>query len=422
MRKNEATSFMLQHIYPRMRYFLGFGRMLYQLWLSIFVSFKQRRSSSVIPENYSVYNTDTVDSQFNLIILNGEFPVDIDGSLYIAQCLGSPKAFMVGDTNIVRLDFVDGQITLTNRMIKTPASMARTGLAETKYKFDFFGLMYLSPGVGMFSYTEGMYLLPDGRIAVTSDIDRPWVIDRTDLRVTTPIGRRDEWLPMLTDSAGEVLGSLFAGYNTSHAIQSDHRTGEVFLVNFQKKQSNGNHPVYLIRWDGDGSFERWLVLGEEGEPIEIEQSIHELVFSKDYILLADTAFVTEMEMFFPWKSAPLPNEKTAVYIIDRRELKSNSKTVTAQRLEVNEPCIHLVADYENPDDNITVYMLHTPATNTAELIQEHDRDLKGRYFPKRLIGYGTLPVLDLSSIGKHVLDVKQRKVAHSQYLAQLPYT
>jgi len=33
-----------------------------------------------------------------------------------------------------------------------------------------------------------------------------------------------------------------------------------------------------------------------------------------------------------------------------------------------------------------------------------------------------LPVLDLSSIGKHVLDVKQGRVAHSQYLDQMPYT
>ena len=422
MKKNTATPFVLQHVYPRMRYFIGFGRMIYQLWIKIFFSFKKRPSFSVIPANYSIYNKDTVDSQFELNCISGDLPADIDGSLHIAQCLGSPKAFMVGETNIVRLEFGTDRVKLTNRLMKTPASLAFGKLATTKYRFDFFGLMYLSPGVGMFSYMEGMYLLPDGRIAVTSDIDRPWVIDRHTLRATTPIGRRDEWMPILNDSAGDVLGSLFAGYNTSHAVHPDHHTGEVFLVNFQKKQSDGEHPVHLLRWDGDASLERWLVLGEDGEPIEIQQSIHELVFSKDYILLADTAFVTGTEMFFPWKSAPLPNEKTAVYIIDRRELTPRSKTITAQRMEVNEACIHLVAEYENPDDTVTVYMLHTPATNTAELIREHDRDLNGQYFPNHLIGYGTLPVLDLSSVGKHVLDVKQGKVTHSQYLAQMPYT
>jgi hypothetical protein len=227
---------------------------------------------------------------------------------------------------------------------------------------------------------------------------------------------------MLSDSAGEALGKLFAGYNTSHAIQVDHRTKEVFMVNFLKKQSNGEHPVYLIRWDGEGAFERWLVLDEGGEPVEIKQSLHELVFSRDYIVLADTAFATGSEMFFPWKSAPLPDDKTVIYIVDRRELKARAGAITARRLEVDQACIHLVADYENPDDIVTVYMLHTPATNTAELIRDHDRDLNGFLFPERLVGYGTLPALDLSSVGKHVLDLKQNKVVRSQYLSQMPYT
>ncbi|HSG43918.1 MAG TPA: carotenoid oxygenase family protein [Anaerolineales bacterium] len=406
-----------------MRYVLGLGRILYRFWVDLRTRFIARPlSSTIIPDAYCVCNIDTVDSEFSLSCLSGEVPADIKGSLYIAQCLGSPGAFMVGDTNLVKLDFDAGRIKLTNRLMRTPAALARKELADTRHRFDFFGLMYLSPGLGMFSYTEGMYLLPDGRIAVTSDIDRPWVIERETLQVTTPIGRRDEWIPMMEGSTGEILGSLFAGYNNSHVVYADHQIGEVFLVNYQKMQPNGEHPVFLIRWDGKSEFERWLVLGEDGKPIEIKQSIHELVYSRDYVLLADTAFVAGTEMFTPWVSAPLPSSKTVVYIVDRRELDPDSRTVTARRMEVDEACIHLVAEYENPDDKITAYMLHTPATNTAELIRENDRDLNGNYFPEHLIGYGTLPVLDLSSVGKHVFDMKQKKVIHSQYLSQMPYT
>ena len=423
MNKKETPPFILRYIYPQMRYVLGLGRILYRYWVDLRTRFIARPlSSTVIPDAYCVRNVDTVDSEFSLSCLSGEIPGDINGSLYIAQCLGSPGAFMVGDTNIVRMDFGSGQVKLTNRLMMIPAALARKELADTRHRFDFFGLMYLSPGLGMFSYTEGMYLLPDGRIAVTSDIDRPWVIERDSLRATTPVGRRDEWLPMMIGSTGEVLGSLFAGYNNSHVVYADHQTGEVFLVNYQKMQPNGEHPVFLIRWNGEGEFERWLVLGEDGEPIEIEQSIHELVFSRDYILLADTAFAAGTEMFTPWKSAPLPGDKTVVYIVDRRELNSNSRTVTARKMEVNEACIHLVAEYDNPDDKITAYMLHTPATNTAELIRENDRDLNGNFFPEHLIGYGTLPVLDLSSVGKHIFDMKQENVVRSQYLTQMPYT
>jgi hypothetical protein len=412
-----------QHVYPRMRYMMGLGRNFYQLGVNLRTRFSQRpKSSAVLPDAYTVCNTDTIDSEIELTCLSGEYPADIDGSLFIAQCLGSPKAFMVGDTNIVRLDFGDGGVKLTNRLMWTPAALARLKLAKTRHRFDFFGLMYLSPGLGMFSYTEGMYLLPDGRIAVTSDVDRPWVIERDSLRAVTPVGRRDEWLPMMAGSAGDVMGNLFAGYNNSHVVYTDHQTGEVFLSNYQYKQSSGEHPVKLIRWDGAGDFEHWLVVDENGEEIEIKQSIHELIFTRDYILLADTAFVAGMEMLTPWVSAPLPSDKTVVYIVDRRELKSENKSVTARRVEVNEACIHLIAEYDNPDDKITVYMLHIPATNTAELLRDNDRDLDGNFFPEHLSGYGTLPVLDLSSVGKHVLDVNQEKVIQSQYIAEMPYT
>jgi hypothetical protein len=102
-------------------------------------------------------------------------------------------------------------------------------------------------------------------------------------------------------------------------------------------------------------------------------------------------------------------------------LKSGVKTVTAKRVEVDEPCIHLISEYENPGDKITVYMLHTPATNTAEILRSGDRDLNRRLFPEHLIGYGTLPVLDLSSVGKHVINAAKPAVEKSEYIAEMPY-
>jgi hypothetical protein len=226
---------------------------------------------------------------------------------------------------------------------------------------------------------------------------------------------------MLADNAGEVMGGLFAGYNNSHVLYTDHEKGEVFLVNYRLKRPGGEHPVKLIRWDGYHDFESWIVVDMNGIEIEIKQSVHELVFTRDYILLADTAFVAGTEMFTPWKNAKLPHEKTVVHIIDRRDLRSGKHTVTSRQVVVDKPCIHLITEYENPDDQITVYMLHTPATNTAEILRSYDRDLNGNLFPKHLIGYGTLPVLDLSSIGKHVIDVSRSEVAKSEYISEMPY-
>lgn len=217
------------------------------------------------PDVYTVCNTDTIDSEMDLLCLDGVFPEDISGSLFICQCLGSPKAFMIGDTNIVRLDFNSKGIKLTNRLIWNPAGISRIKLADTKHRFRFFGLMFLSPGLGLHSYTEGMYLMPDDRIAVTSDVDRPWLIEQNSLKAVTPLGKRDEWLPMMEGQAGEAMGNLFAGYNNFHVIYNDVKTDEVFLANFQYKQKNSeNHPVILKRHTGNEKFDSYLVLNKEG--------------------------------------------------------------------------------------------------------------------------------------------------------------
>jgi hypothetical protein len=422
MSKKPTPPFVFKNVYPRMRHMMSLGRKIYRLGMNLRTAFSRRpASSTVLPDAYTVCNKSTIDSEMDLKCLEGALPADIDGSLFICQCLGVPEAFMVGDTNIVRLDF-DGQKThLTNRLMWTPAALARQKLKKTRHRFDFVGLMYISPGLGMFCYTEGMYLLPDGRIGVTSDIDRPWVIERDSLRAVTPVGRRDEWIPIVTGSAGEVMGNLFSGYSNSHVVYTDHEKGEAFFVSYQLRQLSGKHPVKVIRWDGYKDFENWLVVDEDGEEIEIKQSIHELVFTRDYILLTDTAFVAGAEMFTPWVNAPLPYKKTVIYLVDRRNLKPSVKTVTAKRVEVDEPCIHLISEYDNPGDKITVYMLHTPATNTAEILRSGDRDLNGRLFPEQLIGYGTLPALDLSSVGKHVIDAAKPAVVKSEYIAEMPY-
>jgi len=409
-------------VYPKFRYILSVGRKGHQLIKNAQLKFNKRpKSSTILPDSYTVCNTTTINSDYDLKVIEGDYPKDIEGNFYLCQCLGVPGAFMVGDTNIVKISFESEKALIKNRFMWTPAAIARLVLEKTKHRFDYFGMMFLSPGLGMFSYTEGMYLLPDGRLAVTSDVDRPWVINRKTLKVETPIGRREEWLPMMAGQAGEVMGNLFAGYSNSHVLYTDHEQEEVFLVNYQYKQVDGSHPVKLIKWDGYSDFKHWLVVDDAGQPIEIKQSIHELIFTKDYVLLADTAFIAGSEMLTPWKNAPLPYDKTIVYIIDRRTLSRESEKVIARRIEVDEPCIHLIAEYENPDDLIKLYMLHTPATNTAEILKDYDRDLEGCLFSENMVGYGTLPVLDLSSIGKHVIDMKASTVKESNYIAEMPY-
>lgn len=411
------NSFNFKHVYPHMRHCMAMGRNVYGSLKGVQSRFIERHSdSAVVPNTYDVCNTNTIDSQVPLNVLSGELPQNIDGNLYICQCLGTPGAFMVGDTNIVKMKFNSNSVTMKNKLMWSPVAIARMALAKTKHRFDYFGLMFLSPGLGMCSYTEGMYLLPDGRLGITSDVDRPWIIERDSLRPVSPLGKRKEWLPMMKGSAGDAMGNLFSGYSNSHVIYTDTETKELFLVSYQYEQADKTHPCHLMKWDGKDDFKQWAVVDEDGQDIRIMQSIHELIFTRDYILLADTAFVAGMEMLTPWKNAPLPNKNTVVYIVDRREMTDGNDKVVGKRIEIEEACIHLIADYENTDDKITVYMLHTPATNTAEIIKSYDTDMNGKLFSDHITGYGTLPVLDLSSVGKHIIDMKEKKTIESRYI------
>ncbi len=406
-----------RQIYPNIRYLVGARRGAYIKSKNLLAcTSKRREGSGVVPKSYSVCNTATLDSKFELNVLEGALPKDINGNMYICQCLGTPGTYMVGDTNLVKITFKQGDAAIENKLMWSPVAIARAALRRTKHRFDHMGVMFMAPGLGMFSYTEGVYLLPDGRLAITSDVDRPWIVERNTLAIKSPIGKRKEWLPMMAGDAGDAMGSVFAGYSNSHVAYTDIESGEVFFVNYQYKQPKSTNPCYLLRWDGKGEFEKWAVVNEQGENIRVMQSIHELIFTRDYIILADTAFLTGAEILSPWKNAPLPNTKTVVYIVDRRHMQKSGGKLVAKRIEIDEACIHLTAEYENPNDVLSIYMLHTPATNTAEIIRSYDKDMYGRRFAEHVVGYGTLPVLDISSVGKHVVDAKNSKVITSEYI------
>ncbi len=415
MLRKEKNKYQL--VYPALRLVLSARRNAYIVYKNVLGAFvKRRECADSVPACYDVCNTTTHDGTFDLKLLFGETPNDLQGTLYICQCLGTKNAYMVGDTNLVKIDFESGAARLKNRLMWSPVAIARAALEKTKHRFEHFGVMQMAPGLGMFSYAEGVYVLPDGRLGITSDIDRPWIVDRKHLRIQSPLGTRKEWMPMMGGQKGDVMGSLFAGYNNSHALYTDPHTNEAFLVNYRCKQDDKSHPCKLMKWNGSGALQTWLVKGDDGLDICIRQSIHELVFTRDYILLADTAFVTGSEIMSQWKNAPLPSKNTAVYIVDRRTLCENVKSVVAKKIVIEQPCIHLLADYENPNHTLTVYMLHTPATNTAEVIRSYDRDLQGKRFPKQLVGFGTLPVLDVSSLGKHCLCMQTGTVKSSSYI------
>ena len=160
----------------------------------------------------------------------------------------------------------------------------------------------------------------------------------------------------------------------------------------------GEDFIGLNRWTGSGTaIEQWQVVDEEGEPIKVLQSLHQMAVTKDYIILSDSAFKIVLEDILPlitsqnrilqklnqivhrlrpYLSYPqLPH--TDLSIISRKDLISGAKTVSAKRVRIYPETAHFLADYQNPNGKITLFVAHTAASDPAEFLHGDDRSVYG---------------------------------------------
>ena len=182
--------------------------------------------------------------------------------------------------------------------------------------------------------------------------------------------------------------------------------------------------VYLMRWDGSGSLQKWEVRHKRFS-IKIKQSIHQMAVTEDYIVLLDTAFKVSVEELLP----TLSNKKykrfekffrnfldrpqlnyNSFYIIRRSDLKPEKTHVNAKKVTILGEAAHFLADYKNPGDLITLHLSHVCAWDAAEYLSEFDfdddktRNLEANNL-QRLYGAIAGP-MDISKFGCHVVNGK----------------
>lgn len=187
----------------------------------------------------------------------------------------------------------------------------------------------------------------------------------------------------------------------------------------------------LLRYTfSDRKLERWqLVLPDWNDKkpdvkklVIGEQSIHQMVVTEDYIILADIAFKIEFsQIFFPsfvgrieklidhiivkavtpqqtlshirlragyWLYSKLlqlipPSQTTNFYIISRSCLKSSANSsspttrhkqlVRVRKVTIPREVSHFTADYSNSDGKITLHVGHDSGTDVTEWLSKYDR-------------------------------------------------
>jgi hypothetical protein len=381
--------------------------------------------------------------------------------------------------------------------------------AKSRYRFYNWGLMRYSLLLGLrdslnTAFLPMLFPAEDcDRLLVTYDAGRPYEIDTESLKIVTPVGANREWC-----SAVPLKQPFPAHLSTAHPA-FDAFGGEMFTINYGRSIRNFLYTVpslarlselpdgvndlldsigrlfgqdflqplfqelrqiveeivdlfekglaaisgievqnfvYLLRWDGKGDIERWKLLLPDGSPVKIEQSVHQIGVTKDYIVIIDTAFKVGVDQIL---NNPLPDneplEKTLrvlltrpqspdsnIYIVRRRDLVNGQRparsdtevTVVAKKVVLPLETIHFLTDYDNPDGNITLHISHNCATDVSEVVRGYDESAYqlGRSLPSRLDGMLAIGQMDVNRLGRYKINGETGAIVDSQVIHNDRYT
>ena len=431
-------------------------------------------------------------------VLPEGLPHDLGGHLFFVGPAGSvdhpglpsPGGVPVfnGNGTIYRVDFNgQGEARATSRVAKTACFFADEAAARdprpSAQRFHDLGLMRVSARLGLRNQlnTALVPMLSEGRnprLLVTYDAGRPHEIDTESLRVVTPVGRGREWRPALP------IDFPFPWVlSTAHPVH-DARTGELWTVNYAPsllgaalrplgpkwtttddaaglstrgriaaraaKAIDRHAPAfagftYLLRWNGEGEIERFRLVLEDGTPVEIRQSIHQMAVTREHVVFVDTAFKVGPESLFddpvpekPWIGRAMRRLLTrpqvpfsAIYLVKKSDLARGERPLRgeaevrakARRIIVPLELVHFLVDDDDTQGLLTLHAAHNPGADVAEWV--HSRDVQaGVGQPSRALlrGMSALGQTDVNRLGRYIIDTRSGQLVESRVIAHEEHT
>ena len=417
-----------------------------------------------------------------------------------------------GDGMMYRLGFENGKASLKTRIAKTPCyyadrptqyylaesfrSVPKSKFATKDLKHRIFSYFagFRDGGQSRFSIILGArnqlntaFLRTRDHLLVTIDAGRPHIVDPITLELIEPTGETSDWkgifpfVPKLqknnlfdtyinsahpltdlstinNDGPDEFYTTNYStGYNGKYRKPVNQLFDHVLGPLFQKVLGKPEDPddfgryTYLIRYrfGEEKPLKRWRMLLPNGEPVLVEQSLHQLAITEEYIIMSDITFKMEFTQIFSpfftgflkfmifknlkidWLGAwiygvflkqlrPLPYG--ALYIIKRADLEKNTTELVAQRAIIPTEISHFAADYTNPNHKITIHIGHNNGWDVTEGITRYDRPVaQFPYLRKDLEGMMT-GTTDLGSLGRYVIDGEMGKILQYQRVSEEPAT
>ena len=366
-----------------------------------------------------------MDRTLELHILAGTLPADLCGHLFIAGSIATPgRPSFTGEGTIYRVDFEPGAPRLKQAVFRPPCYMmdqaVQAGEHSSMLGFHDLGLTRMSPLLGVRTVLSNTPFALHDRMIITTDAGRPWEFDPITLELITPIGKIDEWVG--TIPAPWLFPLVLT---TAHPVE-DQSTGEFFTVNFANPGLGNPGFTHLIRWHGRGPLEHFQLIDDNGDPVIIDQSIHQVTITRNHIVLQDSAFVVEVrQLVFDAAQLLLPSlpirdlmgdsqmraqrPATVLYLIPRDQLRrsgglsADPTPVRATRVEIPGESVHFFTQYDD-DEHLEVIIPHTPTLDLSEWIREGEVMLDGSVAADDIVGMQIPCALTLGFVAVHTID------------------
>ena len=358
--------------------------------------------------------------------LGGELPPDLFGHIFIAGSIANPgRPAFSGEGTIYRVDLEGGAPTLKQSVFRPPCYLLDQAIQHSGrgglLKFHDLGLTRLSPLLGVRTVLSNSPIALHDRMIITTDAGRPWEFDPVTLELVTPIGQMDEWV-------GAIPAPwLFPLVLTSAHPAEDEHSGELFTVNYAN--AGGGNPgfTHLVRWSRGGPLEHFQLIDDNGEPIVIEQCVHQVALTRNHVILQDSAFVVEMrQMAFDAAELLLPGlpirdllggsqmraqrPTTVLYLIPRHALQPRSggvatapATVQARRVEIPGESVHFFVQYDD-DEHLELIVPHTPTLDVSEWVHKGEVMLDGSRATEEIAGMQIPCALTRGYLAVHTID------------------
>jgi carotenoid cleavage dioxygenase-like enzyme len=359
--------------------------------------------------------------------LGGMLPDDLVGHIFVAGSIATPgRPAFSGEGTVYRMDFTDCEVKLKQAVFRPPCFMIDHALQDSErgglLGFHDLGLTRLSPMLGVRTVLSNSPVQLGDRMLITTDAGRPWEFDPVTLELVTPIGKTDEWIGAIP--APWVFPLLL----TSAHPAEDRRTGEFFTVNYANPGAGNPGFTHLIRWHNRGHLEHFqLIDSNTGDPVVIEQCVHQVAITKNHIVLQDSAFVVELrQMAFDAAELLLPGipvrdllggsqmraqrPTTVLYLIPRKRLRPRSggpsdhpTHIPCMRVEIPGESVHFYVQYDD-DEKLEVIVPHTPTLDVSEWVREGELMVDGSRATEEIAGMQIPCALTQGTLAVHHID------------------